>query len=173
MNEKGTIKGLVVVVLTNVKTGKKYTYETINIVTDAGDLHYAERGASEAPTNFTTGASEYGTAGNAVTKGVDRSNAITTKTTGSLIEIDATYPTTADPDGDNTGSGADIVSWRFSYGTGDGNDTTIDRLTITNWAGGTPGASEPLLMYALFGSSFTKTASDTLKIFVNHTFTGV
>jgi hypothetical protein len=173
MDDKGHIKGLVVVVLTNVKTGEKRTYETKNIVTDAGDLYYAESGANEAQTNFTTAASEYGTAGNAVTKSVDRSNAITTKTSGSIIEIDATYPTTADPDGDNTGSGADIVSWRFSYGTGDGNDTTIDRLTITNWNAGTPGASEPLLMYALFGASFSKTASDTLKIFVNHTFTGV
>lgn len=172
MNEKGTIKGLVVVVLINAKTGKKRTYETMNIVTDQGDLHYAQRGAAETPDEFTAAACEYGTAGNAVGKGTDRSD-ITTKTTGSLIETDATYPKADDQDGDNTGAGADIVTWRFSYGTGDGNDPSIDRLIITNWAGGAPGASEVTLMYALFGSSFTKTASDTLKIFVNHTFTGV
>ena len=65
MDDKGTIKGLVVVVLTNVDTGEKRTYETKNIVTDAGDLYYAESGANEAQTNFTTAASEYGTAGNA------------------------------------------------------------------------------------------------------------
>ena len=172
MDDKGHIKGLVVVVLTNAKTGEKRTYETYNIVTDAGDRHYAERGAAESPTNFTAAACEYGTAGNAPGKTSDRSD-ITTKTTGSLIATDGTYPQTNDADGDNTGSGTDIVSWRFSYGTGDGNDTAIDRLIITNFVGGTPGASEACLMYALFGASFSKTASDTLKIFVNHTFTGV
>jgi hypothetical protein len=162
------VKGTVVVVLKNEKTGKIRRYRTKNIVTNAGDLHYAERGAAETPTNFTSAAMEYGTAGNAPGKSSDRSD-LTTKTSGSLKNIDGTYPMTNDSDGDNTGSGTDIVSWRVSYLTSEGNDTSIDRLILTNQS---PGASEPVLMYALFAASFNKTASDTLKVFVNHTFTG-
>jgi len=164
-------KGTVVVVLKNEKTGKVQTFKAKNIVTNDGDLHYAERGAAETPTEFTAAAMEYGTAGDAPAKTSDRSN-LTTKTSGSLKAIDGTYPMTDDSDGDNTGSGTDIVSWRVSYGTSEGNDTAIDRVIITNYVGGTPAADENCLMYATFAASFNKTSSDTLKVFINHEFTG-
>lgn len=169
-NEKEQIKGMVVAILRNEKTGETKVMKAKNIVTDAGDLHYAQRGAAETPTNFTTAAMELGTAGDAPGKTSNRSN-VTTKVSSSLKQIDGTYPQTNDSDGDNTGAGTDIVTWRVSYGTSEANGTGIDRVIITNYAGGTPGASEAVLMYATF-TSFNKTSSDTLKMFVNHTFTG-
>lgn len=164
------IVGRVTVVKTNTKTGKVDVFHSKNIVGDVGDIHYAQRGAGEAPTNFTAMGFELGTAGNVPDKTSDRSD-VTTKVSGSLKEDVAGYPKTDDQDADNTGAGTNVVSHAVSYGTGDANAADIDRVIITNWASGSPGASEPVLMYATL-TAFTKTSDDTLRIFVNHTFNG-
>lgn len=136
-----------------------------NIVTNAGDLFYAQLMAGEATTNtFTT--HEMATAGTPA-KGADRS-AFTALASSQRAE-DATYPRTNDPDADNTGAGTDIRTSRVSYPTGEANGT-ISHGIITN---PTPGASEPILTGYAFASSFTKTSSDTLKVFVNHEALGV
>ena len=82
---------------------------------------------------------------------------------------DATYPQTDDQDGDNTGAGVDIVTWRYSYTTAQGNVVDIIEGAIVD-NDTTPTAA---LCHFLFAGIFTKTSSDTLKVFVNHTFTGV
>lgn len=61
-----------------------------------------------------------------------------------------------------------VVTWRYSYSTSEGNIASIAELAIVDNRT-TPTAA---LCHALFAASFTKTSSDTLKIFVNHTFTG-
>lgn len=151
----------------------------LNIVTDVGDTFYAYRGANEQPANdhFTSGAALtfdgimelYNGASASPAKGNDRSN-LTDLVTGSAKVIDATYPTRNDGDSDNSGAGADVITYRVSYTTGEANDTGIADVIITNPS---PGASENLLMHAEFASSFDKTSSDTLKVFVNHTMNGV
>lgn len=163
------IRGLVVAVLQDAKSGEiKKVIESHNIVTDAGDIYYAQLGASEATTNA-FGIFELGTAGTAPAKGDNRS-AVSAFVSGSQKAIDGTYPKTNDTgDADNTGDAVDAVSYRVSYTTGEANSAGIDRGIITNV---TPGASEPILCYFTL-TSFTKTSSDTLKLFVNHTFTGV
>jgi hypothetical protein len=88
--------------------------------------------------------------------------------TGSAKAIDATYPLVNDGDSDNTGAGTDIATYRVSYLTSEANGS-IDDVILTN---PTPGASEPCIMHA-DGLAVTKSASDTLKVFVNHTFNGV
>jgi len=163
---KGVI-GNIVCVLENRDTGRKRIFKSNNIVTDAGDLYYAQLGASEAPTNA-FGIMELGSAGTAPLKSSDRS-AVTTKIASSQKAFDATYPKTNDGDADNTGAGVDVVSYLVSYASGEANDAAIDRVIITNV---TPGATEPLLMYATL-TAFAKTSSDTLKMFVNHTMLGV
>lgn len=175
MKEAIQIKGRVTVVLENKKTGEKKTFETENIVTDAGDLFYAQRAVKTSiPTNFVDGSGDFdgvmelGTAGASPGKASNRSN-MTTKVASSEKAMDSTYPKLNDGDADNTGAGTDIVTYRVSYGTSEANGTAIDRLIITNPS---PGASEAVLMYATFGSSFNKTSSDTLKVFVNHSLTG-
>lgn len=178
------IKGTVVVVLTDTRTGKKRTLVTHNIVTNDGDLYYAERAAllttgtpiSPVPTDFTdaNGVPDmimelYNGASGAPAKGNDRSN-LTGLVTGSDQVIDGTYPKVNDGDADNTGAGTDIVTYRVSYAKGDANDTGIDDVILTNPS---PGASEALLMHAEFAAAFDKTANDTLKVFVNHQMNGV
>lgn len=189
MNSKNDVRitGKVVAVLTNTITGEKRTYETHNIVTDDGDLYYAERGAllttgtpiGPVPTNFTdtNGVPDMimelydnTTPNTAPGKGNDRSDLNGVLATGSDQVIDATYPKVNDGDGDNTGSGTDIVTYRVSYIKADANLADISDVILTNPS---PGASEPVITHAEFTSAFTKTSDDTLKVFINHTFTGV
>lgn len=167
IKERLGVSGTVVIVLQNIFTLEKKIMRCKNIVTDAGDLHYAQRAVAESLTNA-FGIMELGSAGATPGKSSNRSN-ITTKIASSQKAFDGTYPKRNDDDADNTGAGVDIVTFRVSYTTGEANDAAIDRVFITNTS---PGASEALLMYAEF-TSFAKTSSDTLKMFVNHTFTGV
>lgn len=137
-----------------------------NIVTNAGDIHYAERMAAETPTNDfdVHELCSAGTPG----KTANRSNFTVIGSTQKANE--AGYPTTDDGDADNTGSGADIVSHLASYTKADFNATGITHGIITVSG---PGASEPILTGYAFSSSFDKTANDTLKVFVNHEALGV
>ena len=181
------LRGLGGALLENVHTGKKTWIPFKNIVTDAGDLYYAERGAlltvgspiSPVPTNFTdtNGVPDMimelydnTPANNAPAKGNDRSDLLGTLAPSSAQPMDATYPRVNDPDADNTGSGTDIITYRRSYTVAQANETQISDVILTN---PTPGATEPLIMHAEFAAPFDKTASDTLKVFVNHRMNGV
>ncbi len=180
VDDKVGITGKVVAVLENIHTGEKRIYESTNIVSDEGDLFYAQRAAEEQPDtdHFTNGATtafdgimELGndTTPTSPLKTQDRSVMAGFFVAGSQKAMDSTYPRTNDPDGDNTGAGTDIVTHRVSYTTGEANASDIQQVIITNPS---PGASENILMYATF-TAFTKTSSDTLKMFVNHTMNGV
>lgn len=144
----------------------RFAFPGSNIVTDAGDLHYAQRAVVEGFTNAFD-VMEMATAGTPA-KGADRSDF--TQIASSEKIFDATYPTRDDADPDNTGAGVDIVTFLTSYTKGDFTDGAITQGMITN---ATPGASEPLLTGYTFGASINKTANDTLKVFVNHTMNGV
>ncbi len=164
MKDRATVRGRLVVVLKDVRTGRIRVHVSNNLVTSAGEVFYAQKGAGEATTNtFTT--LELGTAGDAPAAGSNRSNMIT-KVSGSQQSVDGGYPKTDDDDADNSGSGTTVVSHRYQYGTTEANETSIDRAIVTN---ATPGASEPVLCYATFAASFDKNDTDTMKIFVNHT----
>lgn len=187
INEQVQLRGRGGALLENIYTGKKTWIPFKNIVTDAGDLYYGERGAlltvgtpiSPVPSNFTDANGvpdmqmelyDDTPANNAPAKGNDRSDLLGTVAPSSLKSMDATYPRVNDPDGDNTGSGVDIITYRVSYLTSEANLADISDLILTNPS---PGASEPIIMHAEFASPFTKTSSDTLKVFVNHQINGV
>lgn len=137
-----------------------------NIVTNDGDLYYAQRMANEAPTNA-FGVHELGSAG---TPGKAAIRSGFTPIASTEKAHASTYPKTNDLDADNTGAGTDIVTSLASYAKGDFTATGITHGWITN---ATPGASEPLLTGYAFAASFDKTANDTLKVFVNHEALGV
>jgi hypothetical protein len=187
IEEKLKIRSSVIAVLENQITGEKKVFKTHNIVTDAGDLYYAERGAlltsgtpiGPVPTNFTDANGvpdmimemyDNTPANNAPDKAANRSDLLGTLATGSDQVIDSTYPKVNDGDSNNTGAGTDIITYRVSYATADANLADITDLILTNPS---PGASEPVIMHAEFAASFTKTSSDTLKVFVNHQMSGV
>lgn len=137
-----------------------------NIVTDAGDLHYAQRAVSESLTNA-FGIGELASAG---TPGKTANRSAFTPIASTQKAHASTYPKRNDGDADNTGAGTDVVTFLQSYTKADFNATGITHGMITNTS---PGASEPLLTGYAFAASFNKTADDTLKVFVNHTMNGV
>jgi len=137
-----------------------------NIVTDAGDIYYAQLGASESPTNA-FGILELATAG---TPGKAANRSGFTVIGSTQKAHDGTYPKTNDGDADNTGAGTDVTTYLTSYTGADFNNGAITHGFITNV---TPGASEPILTGYAFAASINKTASDTLKVFTNHTMNGV
>lgn len=148
-----------------------------NIVTHSGDIWYAESAASETPTqDFTTNFLSSVNWDSPEPTKFTTTDKLASVITGADSTAEATYPKTADADADNTGSGADVVTWLFSYAKVDFNDTDIDAgcISIAGARFGDPGASpqdEVLTAYDLL--TFAKTADDTLKLFVNHTMNGV
>lgn len=148
-----------------------------NLVTNLGDLYYAESLAigiigSGAPTDdhdflylSTTLFSP------APVKGTDAGDLAST-IAGSKKALTATYPKVNDGDADNTGSGTDIVTHLFTYTTGDFNDATIEGVCIAETATTFGSGTDPILN-ARNETAFAKTATDTLKVFINHTITGV
>lgn len=165
--QKLEVGGKVIAILRNEKTGLYRVIETHNIVTDAGDIYYAQQAANESPTN-TFNTLELGTAGTPG-KAADRDDFTPIASTQKAVK--ATYPRTADPDADNTGDGADVTTWTFEYAAGDFNNAAITHGWITITAAGAGAAL--LTGFAFTGGAFAKTASDTLKVIVNHTFNGV
>jgi len=169
LNSQIGVKGKIAIVLENREARTRRVIEARNIVTDAGDKHYAQRAAGETPTDaFQTGRLVLSTTGNAPGKASIYSD-LTGVVSGSLKAFDGTYPKTADGDTDNTGAAIDSITYRTSYITSEANAAGITRLAITI---ASPVGGSPLLMYATV-TSFTKTSSDTLKVFVNHNFNGI
>jgi hypothetical protein len=163
----------VCIVRENQDTGEKTWLYTHNIVTNDGDLYYAQKAVAGTPTSDfggSDGRMELRT-GSATPAKAHVYSDVTTPVTASRKIKDSTYPKTADDDSDNTGSGTDIVTWRTSWTTSDFNATAI--IGGCFHVGGASPASGSKLLTHFSITSFNKTASDTLKIFVNHTFNGV
>ena len=161
------------IVRENQDTGDKTWLYAKNIVTNDGDLYYAQKSVGGTPTTDfggSDGRMELRT-GSATPAKAHVYSDVTTPVTASRKAIDSNYPKTADDDSDNTGAGADIVTWRTSWTTSDFNATAI--IGGCFHAGGASPASGAKLLTHFSITSFNKTASDTLKIFVNHTFNGV
>ena len=168
-DENIQIIGRVIAVLENKKTGEKKIIHGLNIVTNDGDTYYAQSAVAEAVDDDFDGASSGLRLGSDNTAPDKVDTDVTTFLSGSAHALDATYPRTDDPDSDNSGADVDIVTWRFSYLTSEGNvDAIIEGAIVDDKT--TPTAA---LTHFLFAALFNKTASDTLKVFVNHTFTGV
>lgn len=137
-----------------------------NIVTDAGDIHYAQRGCAETPTNA-FGIQEMCTAG---TPGKAATRASFTPVSASQKAHASGYPKTNDDDADNTGAATDVATWTVSYSAADFSQTGITHGIITNTG---PAAGEAILTGYAFSASFDKASTDTLKVIVNHTLSGV
>jgi len=138
-----------------------------NIVTNDGDLFYAEMAAGESPTNSFANCF-LGTATAAEAKDDDWSDL--TFITDSEKAPTATYPMTDDQDADNTGAETDSVTYKYEWTAGDFNDAAIACGAIAVAAAS---GTDPILTRFKFAAAFEKTASDTLTLYVNHNFLGV
>jgi hypothetical protein len=143
-----------------------------NLVTNDGDIYYSKKGAGETPAtneNFLTGRFELRNSADTPAK-ADNYGAVAGTIAGSRKTFDSTYPKTNDTgDTDNTGDGVNVVSYRVSWTTSDFNATGIVGGIIHDNA--SPVAGTKLLNHFSI-TSFDKTASDTLKLFCNHTMLG-
>ena len=141
-----------------------------NIVTTTGDVYYAQKACGETPTNNYTDmylcSAHVGN--NTMVKTDNRANFTDIASTNKTKS--ANYPKTADNDTDNTGNGANIASWLFSYAAGDFNNASIAYAYVTKNA---PGASESLLCGITFNGTWAKDANTSAKVFVNHAANGV
>lgn len=161
-----------VVALLGYPDGTRELVEGHNIVTDAGDLWYAQKLALQGDTvtnDFAAGKMVLGTGVVAPGKASTYSN-LTVIAASSQAE-DAGYPKRNDTDTDNTGKATDSITWKASYSAASFSQTApaINEGCLTIAA---PVAGSPLLAFWDFASSFQKDASTTLTVWVNHNFLG-
>ena len=152
--------------------GSTEVHETKNVVTNAGDVFYAQRATGATPTDFWTSGAFDGRmflsqATTTPAKNQTFAALSSIQNTGGTAMI-AGYPKANDTDTDNTGRGTKVVTYACSFGTGSTYTNVADVAIAKAAASGT----DPILMRALFTSTFTKATTDTLKVFVNHTMTG-
>ncbi len=176
-------KNNICLVVTHEDGSKDWWYGS-NLVTNDGDIYYAKKAAGETPAsneNFGASAcvlqnpSSADTIAKTDTYG-NVNNPITT--TGAVRGLTATYPKTADADSDNTGASADAISYRFDWATNQINTASGNPITggaIYDVGQTSPVSGTKILTHWNFTSpaTFHKTSTDTLKLFVNHTFNGV
>ena len=176
-------KNNICLVVTHQDGSKDWWYGS-NLVTNDGDIYYAKKAAGETPaSNENFGASacvlQNPSSANTIAKTdayVQVTNPITT--TGAVRGLTSTYPKTADSDSDNTGASADAISYRFDWATNQIDTSAGNPITggaIYDVGQTSPVAATKILTHWNFTSpaTFHKTSTDTLKLFVNHTFNGV
>ncbi len=157
---------------------KEFDY-THNLVTDDGEIYYAKQGAGETQSaNEDFGGKGSGTgyfdmSTTAYTEAETDTYAeydvsSTASISGSIQTFTAGYPKTNDTaDTDNTGDAVDAVSYAVNYSASAWNDATVEQGCIHD--NSSPVSATKLLSVFSF-TSFAKTSSDTLKVFVNHAF---
>lgn len=169
-----------VVVVVDRADGTRSTHQVPNLVMTTGDTFYAMRAALETPPTayFTDGTTAFDGVCE-IRSGVDANPAKSSNrgnVNGTVLftkAIEATYPKRNDADTANVGRGATVVSYKYVFAPGEGtSENPISSCLITNPS---PGASEPLLMWAngLNTALPNKNAGDTHTIFINHTLLGV
>lgn len=156
----------------------KLFISTHNLVTTRGDLYYAQKAAGETPTNtFTTLYLSSLPCNTTISKAntSDDLPDIRVATGSTSKNVSASYPRTSDPDSDNTGSGANVISWLFSYTTGDFDDPSVEGAAIAEYGVNSWGANASThSLLTLFNFvAFQKANNATLKVFVNHHMLGV
>lgn len=165
---KQDIKGRVRAVLTNVHTGEQSIYLGHNIVTNDGDTYYAQMAAGEAPSDDFDGASAGIRLGTGVASPAKSDTDVGSFAASTSHALDASYEKTNSTSSSNSSGGVDIVTWKYSYTTSEGNTSSIAEGAVVDNKG-TPTAA---LTHFKFAAAFNKTSSDTLKVYVNHTFNG-
>jgi hypothetical protein len=179
--ERSGIHGNVLLILKDAATGRvEKTVFAENKVTNDGLEYYAESGTNSVPTyTFWAGklalASSYQTLEASGGATATLNMLIFTSGTSGIRNFDSGYPKTNDTDSDNTGAGVRVATYRRTYSTSQANFTIKALGICRNGATTNPAASATLrkiLNYLTLATAerITKTSSQTLKVFVNHTF---
>lgn len=143
-----------------------------NLITDAGDLYYAQKAIAaispatpSAPTAMN--GMKLGTGTTAVAK-AGAGAALVTYETGSNNPFDATYPQT-----NNLGSGNGVQArYVTTWSAGDVTESALTEIVIANDANTDATSSAANTLSRAVFSAINKTASDTLVATWNHLFDG-
>ena len=176
-------KNNICLVVSHLDGSKDWWYGS-NLVTNDGDIYYAKKSASETPaSNENFGASACVLQNPASADTIAKTDAYgqvssPITTSGAVRPLTAGYPKTADADSDNTGASADAISYRFDWATNQIDTSAGNPITggaIYDVGQTSPVTGTKILTHWNFTSpaTFHKTSTDTLKLFVNHTFNGV
>ena len=136
-----------------------------NIVTNDGDIAYAQLVVSEA-TDFDTPSLRLGTGSTAVGK---TDTDVETYIASSNKGLDVGFPQRNNTDPGNTDGGVDVITWKFTYALGDLNVTGINEGAIVD-DGTTPTTA---LNHFHFAAPFDVADTDVLTCYINHTFNGI
>lgn len=157
---------------------KKEWFYAKNIATDAADLFYAQQAVNGSLTNDFLSANNRMELGNpgapdAIAKD-DTYGDLGSPITASRKARTAGYPKAPDDDTDNTGLGADIVTWGYSWTVGDFDTMAANDIQsgVIHLGGGSPIAGTVVLSHWNYATAFEKTDSDTLKSWINHRMNG-
>lgn len=169
--ETAAIESTVVAVITHAD-GTKTIEKSKNKLTDAGALWYAQHAvkdilASGSITNAFTTLFLGHTTTPSPAVGDDLADIDQSSMTANTKAVTSGYPKLNDDDVDNTGKGAGIISWKFEFGK---TDAVYNGITEGGIAVSGATSTAPILNRFAFSPSINKTANDTLKVFVNHTF---
>lgn len=163
LNERGTIRGVVVAELRDEHGNLKARCETHNLITSVGDQYYAGRAALSSGLPAQVTGMKLGTGSTAVAKS-GAGAALVTYLSNSHQAIDGGYPTAA----------SGVVTWRATYAAGKA--TTASPITeavlcTDTLADATSTAANTIARVLLSGIG-SKGASDTLTVTWTHTLLG-
>jgi len=163
------VAGQVLAVLIDAN-GRRRTFEGKNIVTGSGNRWYAARGALAASGIQVLGMKiGLGSVG-LITPASTDADIASVSFASCFQSLDVGYPMLSDTDADNTGAGSNIVCWRVTYtATAATSQVSIADVCLCSVSA----APIMAINHAKFAAAFDKTAADTLKIFINHTFTSI
>lgn len=165
------LTGNVLAILTK-EDGTQFRYVGKNIVTNDGDTFYAQSATTKAVAIDFTDTTAGIHLGSGTTGGGDKDDTdVVTACTGTAARkaLQAGYPIAGDTEANNTGATTDAITWYYYWTATEGGVSKVNEGAIVN---SLTGATKALCHFD-FGTTFDKTTSDTLQVFVNHTFNGV
>ena len=167
------IVGFGVAVLLSGEGDLKQVVPFGNLITDSGDLYYAQKAiVAIAPANPTAPTAmtgmKLGTGTTAVAKN-GAGAALVTYLTGSNVAFDSTFPSTS-----NLGAGLGVNAvYRSTWAAGVATNGAIAEIVMVNdSATNATSTAGNTAARALFGTAINKTATDSLVVTWNHKFLG-
>lgn len=162
---KGIVKDNILVKIINKKTGKEKIIKGHNIVTNAGDIHYAKKIIGET-SSLDTLYLRLGTDSSNPTKDDTDVNAYIDP---SSRIVDSGFPQRNYTDEGNTNGGENVITYKITYDVGE----VVANGVIEGALVDDPDNPTEALNHFLFDEAFDVTDQDQLIVFINHAFVGV